>query len=443
MALATQTLLTLMQKLGEATCDFLEFDTTTDITTDNYIISTTLGQYDESEDDHFGGADTEWWVYITEGANSTIHRRTSDYSAASTRITVEGAALSAESAAVTCRLYKYNRDRMKNAIVQACEEIYPALYLPLEDITLVTGNILPDASFESWSSASSSNWWVASSVAIARTSSTTYVWSSPYSAKVTPSAANGYIYLDDVRHKRLLDLQDDTVDMYCMARAETANDATIELATEDSAGSTQTLTSTTTCAADNWTLLKLENQVLNDDLIAFSAKCKGATSTKYTYFDDCILIGRRIYDYLLPDNFRDGHLTNVYLQTKGNLDPPCYDIHPFSTSYPGKEIPFHIISDGTDKYLHFDQTLPTKRKLRLIGYKPLEALSADSETITLDTYRVPLLIAKARMIFWEREAVPISSQDKSRFEIEYAKAERDYRRLLRFSMPMHSRMIGA
>jgi hypothetical protein len=72
----------------------------------------------------------------------------------------------------------------------------------------------------------------------------------------------------------------------------------------------------------------------------------------------------------------------------------------------------------------------------------LETLSADSDTITLDAYRVPLLIARARMIFWEREAVPISSQDKVRFEYEYSKAERDYRKALnRMRMTIPSELI--
>jgi len=43
----------------------------------------------------------------------------------------------------------------------------------------------------------------------------------------------------------------------------------------------------------------------------------------------------------------------------------------------------------------------------------LETLSADTDTITIDAEKVPLLLAKAREIFWKREAAPASANDKA------------------------------
>lgn len=439
MALATQTLLSLIQKLGEATSDFLEFDTTTNITTNNYVISTTLGQYDESEDDHFGGAGTEWWIYIDSDCsvlNSDVLRRCTDYSAASTRITVAGAALLAESAAVTCRLYRYNRSHMVNALAEACNEIHPALYTPLEDQTLITGNILPDASFEDWSSSSALNWYTVLSGTLAQTSTAGSVGQGAYSAKYTAGAASDYFYISSNTYPRLLDLGGQNVSIYCSVISEVANDSSMTIYTLDSAGSTQTLPTTTACAAGKKTILSLEGQPLNDDLVEIQIRFGVTTNTKYAIFDDALVTGRTMYEYVLPPNFRDGHLSNVFMQTEGGYasstsHPSCYAFNPFATINSGVELPFNIVNDGSQRYLKVMRALSSGRRLRLIGNTPLKfATNADSDTITLDSWRVPLLIARARMIFWEREAVPISSQDKARFEYEYAKAERDYRRAL-------------
>ena len=441
MAIATHTLATLIQKLAESCSDWLSFSTTTNLTTDNYVISTTLSEYDESEDNHFGGADTEWWVYITGTANVGIVRRTSDYSAASTRITIEGAALAAESAAATCQLFRYNRTAYKKAIIEACTEVYDSLYLPVEDITLITGNILPDASFEDWSASTTLTWYSVVTGALAQTSAAGSTRNGKYSAKFTDSTAAGYFYVSSKTYPRLLDLQGQTVDLYCWAYPEVADDATMSIYTINAAGSTQTLPTTTANPATTWTMLKLESQVLNDDLVEVQVRFNVATNLKYVIFDDAMVQGRNIYEYLLPEKIRDGNLDNLYMQTSGNYDPACYDYHPFSTLNPGRELPFDIVDNATDRYVKVGSTLPTERRLRLLGKTPLETLSAETDTITLDAWRVPRLINKARMIFWEREVMPISSQDKSRFDFEYAKAERDYRKSSRLSMPQSARKI--
>lgn len=441
MTIATQTLSVLIQKLAESCGDWLSFSTTTNLTTDNYIISTTLGEYDESEDDHFGGADTEYWAYIAGTANVGVLRRTSDYSAASTRITIEGAALAAESGAATCQLFRTSRTSYKNAIIEACNEIYDELYVAVEDTTLITGNILPDGSFEDWASSTALNWYTASSVTFVRTNTAGSTRNGTFSAKATATKASDYFYISSNTHPRLLDLQNQTIHFYCMVYPQATNDATMSVYTIDTAGSTQTLASTTACGSVTWTQIGLENQLLNDDLAEIQVRFNVATSTKYVIFDDAMVQGRRMYEYLLPTKIRDGDLDNLFIQTTGISDPVCYDYHPFSTMYPGREIPFDIVDNASQRYLRVNETLPTERRLRILGRTPLETLSADTDTITLDSWRVPLLIAKARMIFWEREAVPISSQDKSRFEYEYLKAERDFRRLLRLRMPSTSRMI--
>jgi hypothetical protein len=428
MSVNTTTLLSLEQLFNQAINDDLEFDTTTNITTDNSVISTTLKNYDGGADDYFN----DWWVYITEGNNEGVNRYISDYANATGTLTVRGDALAAETAAVTCRLSRYNRDRKIQALVRACEEVYSDFHLDLDEQTLVTGNILPDSHFEIWPSSSTMTWYTANTGGtgtLARTSAASSTRGGTYSAKFTASAANDYFEVDSEDYPRLLDLQGRTLDFYVQAMPETANDALIEIYTVDTAGSTQTLTSTTANGTTVFTELKLENQTLNDDLDYVSIRFKVTTNGKYVIFDDAWLGDGKLYEYLLPDDFVEGHLSRVHLQTYGTSDECFYDLQPFARS-PGRVIPHEIISDGTNLYLKLLEPVPIERRLRLIGIKPLETLSADTDTITLKAEKIPALIAKARMIFWAREGEPVSSEDKSRFIDSYARAERDYYRLI-------------
>jgi len=94
----------------------VEFDTSTNLTTDDKIISTELtDRY--TVDDHFNG---QWFVTIVLDADTaatvttgavpangigTLTRRVEDYTASSGQLTIVGANLLAEDESVTCDLY--------------------------------------------------------------------------------------------------------------------------------------------------------------------------------------------------------------------------------------------------------------------------------------------------------------------------------------------------
>jgi hypothetical protein len=314
--------------------------------------------------------------------------------------------------------------------------------IPVDNITLVTGNIIPDGHLEEWTSSSALTHWSATNITQLQTSTAGLIRGGKYSAKCTASAANGYIYITSDTFPRLLDLQDKTVDAYCQAYPEVADDASIVIYTKQADGTAQTLTSTTSCPAGEWTQIELENQKINDNLVDFQLRLKVATNAKYVYFDDVYLNGMPLSEYMLPSDFTSGSINRVYIQNSGTSDPIFYDLKPFITQYSGESLNFTILDDGTYKYLKLLEDVPSERRLRLIGDKPLETLSAYTDTLTLDTHRLPLLIARAKMIFWERMAVPITTEEKSKFEYEYQKAARDYAILMGTkSMPRLSKKV--
>ena len=408
--MGTTSLATLEQRLSEALGDWLSISTTTNITTDNYIFSTTLNQYDGSQNDYFNN----WWVYIDGVTNAGVERKVKDYTTATGRLEVYGAALAAETAARTVRVYRYRQSQKLLALNRATEQMYPNVFIPIDDRTLLTGNILPDGHFEWWTSATALKLYSASSVDLAKTT-TAGLYRGPRgttSVKVTADAANGYLKLSSDTYPRLLDLMDKTVNFYCWAYPEVANDASIVIYTKQADGTAQTLTSTTTNPAGEFTRLKLESQSLNDDLVEVEIRFKVATDTKYVYFDDAQLDGINLTEYLLPESYQDGHIDHLIL---GGDDE---EINPIF--YPQDEVgDYTTIHDGTYRYLSFDALPARGYRIQLLGSKPLETLSAQTDTISTDnTGHIQMIVAYAAHLLFEMQKAGISSQDVGRYASE-------------------------
>jgi len=425
MSVDTHTFLELKEWLLQSLGDYIKVATTTNITTNTSVVSTTLNSYDDGRDDYFN----DWYVYINGTTNVGVSRKISDYATSTGTITVFGANLAAETGSKDVYVTRYNPDHIKWALIDACKEIYPTLHLPIDDQSLIVGNILPDT-FQDWSSASALTWYSALSGTLARTTTGGLFRFGAYSAKYTAGADNDYIYIDSDSYPRLLDLQGRTIDVYVLAYPEVANNAYIVVYTVANNGTTiQTLTSTTTNAAATYTWLKLEGQAISDDLDYIAIRFKVATNTKYVYFDSPYVGGRDIKEYLLPPNLRDGHVSRVRMQTTSYKDPALCDLNPFATMDTGEVIKHDLMDIGNWRYIRLLDSITNERRLRVTGYKPLETLSADTDTITLDIQRVPLLIEYAKMLFLERESKPVSAEDIARFDREMARAYGRYQSL--------------
>jgi hypothetical protein len=108
----------------------LQFDTTTNLTTNDQIISTDIANQ-FSADDTFNN----WYVIIVTDADGsgspangvgTVIRRVEDYTGSSGALTVVGANLTAEDESVTCDLYRYfHPNDIKIAFNKAVADSYP------------------------------------------------------------------------------------------------------------------------------------------------------------------------------------------------------------------------------------------------------------------------------------------------------------------------------
>jgi hypothetical protein len=423
--MGTTSLSVLDQRLSEAISDWIEEDTTTNITTNTSVVSTALNKWDNARDDRFNG----WWIYLTEGNNINTERLVYDYATSTGTLSCRGASFSAESGAITFRLYKYPYTHKVKAINKAIRDLSSVLFKNIDDRTLASGNNLPDGSFEDWTSSSALRFYAATNATLAQTTTAGYYRGPPNttSVKVTASAANGYLSINSSTYPKLLDMMDRNVCAYVWVYPEVDDDATIVIYTLQSDGTAQTLTSTTACVAGAWNLLTLEDQIINDDLVYFEIRFKVATNAKYAYFDSARLFGRDIYEYVLPDSLQDGDISQVYVQATGYADYLGDEIHPIIWDRVwGSE----IISDGTYRYLRLPYIYSSGARIRLVGTSPLTELSSFSGTTEISGELTDLLIAYAAyQLFLIEDGIP-SGEDKTRFQSRADQWLMEYYRLL-------------
>tara|TARA_Y100000310_G_scaffold260629_2_gene269658 strand:- start:1342 stop:2706 length:1365 start_codon:yes stop_codon:yes gene_type:complete len=130
-----------LSRYGLGTPEAVEFSTTTNITTDNSVISTGLVGAGYGDDDYFGGGgpgSSEWYILITGSNNSQVGRRVIDYTGTSGTVVVAGPALSAESGSVTFEMMKVHPTRVLNLLNEARLEAFPSLHITKIDETVWT-----------------------------------------------------------------------------------------------------------------------------------------------------------------------------------------------------------------------------------------------------------------------------------------------------------------
>ena len=404
-------------KLG----DYLHSTVTTALTTDNNLVDTNLANEEGGTTDNYF---KNWWVLVTSGANDGEIRRVSTYTASTKTIVVAGSAWSSDGATLaTYELHRHNPTKKKQAINIACRK--SELWADVLSYDLETGNVLPNSNFDWWTSSSALKLWQTSNVTLARNSTAPYLRSGSYSAKLTASAANGYIELRAREWPRLQDLAGETVTFEAWALPEVANDAFIRISYTDSAGASQTKDSTTTSVAGVWTLLKITDYTIPEDSTDISFRLVVKTNTKYVYYDSARVLIANVRDYLLPEAFQDGMLDWVRVQTggRGNYDRPSDETGYDSLYY--DIFRWQMISDGTYKYLR-TPSLSKGYRIELRGSTPLnDTLSADTDTLDIDADRTEYLVAMAaRELYMMERGLP-SSQSSDLYEKEIVRLDNE------------------
>ena len=147
--MATTTRVNLRKALSEAIGDYQAFATTADGNdAKTSLVSSTLKNYSGGADD---GAFEEQFFLGTSGANSGASKRCALYIANASdgpTAILQDALDNQTASADTFELHRYDPDLKHTAINRALAELFPILYKPIRDETLVVDNILANNDFE-------------------------------------------------------------------------------------------------------------------------------------------------------------------------------------------------------------------------------------------------------------------------------------------------------
>jgi hypothetical protein len=426
----TTTASTLDSRLGQVVGDYVTFDVTTILSDTTVVNSTELNNYDDAKNDKYNG----WWLYVTEFANAGAERKVYDYATSGGILSVRGDSFAADSGTdkATCVLSRYSYSQRKRALNDAIRELGGILFKRVDDRTLITGNWLPNSHFEKWAVATIPDFYTAPDTGTCSAVTTAgLIWGGTTSCLFTAGGDSEYFKISSDDYPQLLDLMGSTVTVRAWAYPSVEDDAFIQIYTlqGDTAATAQTLTSTTENTASQWNLLELENQTLNDDLVTIEIRFGAKTSATTVYWDNARLIAQPVYEYMLPENYQDGSIQQVYIQESSAADHPCDDLHSQVWDRVFSDAPF-IHNDGSYNYLRLPYSYSTERQIRIIGTSPLTTVDSWADTVEIDGDKVDLLVNYAAYKLMMNEMGVVSAEDTARFKARANDFLREYYRLL-------------
>ena len=424
--MATTTLATIRDRMSISVEDYWHSTVTTALAASTSLVDTAL------QDVRSASFFTRHWALVTSGANfvsSVPTKKKVSADDGTSTLTVLTAWLTDGSTKSTYELHQYDPSQKVRAINQAARETYPTLFRKLKDGTLVTGNALPDGHFEWWTSTALLKLYTGSAtITLLKTSGTTYTRGGTYSVKATAGAADDYFYINSDTYPRLLDLMNTTIDFECKAYPQTANDAFLDIIYTKSDGTTTTVSSTTTCIAGQFTLLKNESVAIPDNIKKIEFRWRIHTNGQYVYFDNAKVFGVNMSELMLPYDFQNGNVQQVHMQTSGHSDVVADDLGLEAGWSPVFGCNFN--DDGTYRYLVLPQLYSNGYSIRLIGDCHLEdTLSADTDTMAIDGEKVSLFVAYANYLLFSMLGGRSTSEDNSQYQGQASKWLSEYYRL--------------
>ena len=355
--------------------------TTTNITTNQNVDSTHLTDR-FPVDDYFNN---RWFIHITSGNNIGKIRRITDFQLANHRIVVTGAVLSSESGSVNFELSTFHPDDVKDAYNEAREIVFPDIATVVDIETIITGenqytytlpstirrvdrvyrgnrrnadsnnNLLLNADFEDWSSATScDNWTLSGSGA-------------SFNQEAQTSNPENYLVLHGDNSGRLA-----------------------------VAGANTTLLQTFTPSSSSYTTLPTEGQEVN---LAAWVYCNIASRVKLYIGSAAVgsFHGGTGWEYMKASETLDHNATTAVVGfhvTASNVAVYVDEIWMTMGQSEIMDVPYNELrnwdhvppasgaSDGG--VIRFQEYIPDKYRIRIVGRNILTAASADTDTIEVD-----------------------------------------------------------
>ena len=347
---------TMLQKMEELLMEglgaFIPVTSTSNGTTTT-IVATGILTYDT-------GVLANKWAISTSGSNDREVRRISSVS--SSTITVGTAFSNSTATNDTFEIFEWDPTHLQNAVNRAGEMLFPTLYVPLRDETLVIDNQLTNTDFETFSGGFT-GWTEVGSPTV--TAETTIVQKGTNSAKIVASGADGQLTQAPTVNAPAIAGTSVTFKAWCWVA--TASKMRIRI---DWDGST-IINSDYHTGDSSWRLLSVSGAVPDDatQVKAIIEVEDGNTA----YADHSWLIVKPVYKYTIPSTFILGP-HKVRQQVNESLVEGPYE--PFGET----------------------NRVKAGRILRLEGMGVLSAPSTSSGTVEIGAPQINLLIAQAKVV---------------------------------------------
>ena len=259
---------------------------------------------------------TNKWLYIVSATNTTINgssRRISGIHASNGTITVIGAMAASTSSGDTYYIVNFDPQKMTDAIQQATRTLYPHLYLPTRDETIVVDNLLANWDFENWDS-TGSNSAVATSWANIGTPSTndesSRVAHGSYSMSVAATGATEGIEQNIFTSVNINEVASKTLHARAWVWASVADAARIRV-TYDGSNYDSSDYHTGDSEWEGPSLIYVDSAI-DADMTELTVSCE-VTSGNTAYFDSVVAWIDNVSEYDLPSTVvRGPH--KVYMQ---------------------------------------------------------------------------------------------------------------------------------
>jgi hypothetical protein len=411
----------IMRPLG-----FISVATTTNITTNNSIISANLAD-DFDQDKYLIG----WYAQVvTAGVtNATVVRRVTAYTASTGTLTVAGVALGAESGVVTVELTRHHPDIAKDHFNRARLELFPQIALIRNLDTLITGqkqhrftlpstlrgkplrvylgshnpavniaqNEVVDPGFEDWVSATSLTSWTLSGTGStvnqqeATTSPSDYlVFEGGNSARILNNASDGTTLLQTVIPKVATERVEANASVWVYS-TQSAISITARLASTDGVAHGGT----------GWERLVVAVNIGEGTSVSVGVAV-GIGTAFSCYVDEFVMV----------------------LGQSEPIDEPWEEIENWVWIPP-------VAGAADGGILEFSQVLGEKRRIRIVGRDFLSAVSADTDTVEISGEQLSPLYNYTRMLmaqdaantsqsgardYWRQRAAEFEGQWRSEFD---------------------------
>ena len=403
----TTTLSAILPKFGRRVGAYIgSFTTTTAIAANTSVVSTELTDLGFTDDDVLNDS----FIKITSGNNLNDVRLISDYTASSGTITVTGTALTSDSSTqATFEIYRYDPDQLRDAVNDAANQAFPALYKRIDDRT---HTVAPgQARYERPSS-------------------------------IEPGYIRQVYIVPKIESKTFAEniINDQNCDMEASSSALTnwTDSANITAAVEADTTSPNNFmvyrgqrSAKLTCAASSTGTFTLsvtdptnyESEELNFSIWVYS-KYADLVSPMVQIDSDSVVTGtahsgggwQRLTVSTTSSNVGSTIKVGLSFASNGSIYT-VYADEAILTSGPS-EIPKgfeSVVFDWTEEgdYLAFLTAPPSHYNLHIVGCGALETLTAGADTITLEPHRVNLLLDYAALTFFEGELDQTSAEDQN------------------------------